>query len=221
MIAAAVFDMDGLLIDSELYWQQAHVEAVKKYGHDLKQDVVRQKAGHRTVDVAQDWINLFGINESASELTQEIEEQVIITIERDGKALPGVYAALEMFATHDIPMAIASSASDNVISAVVSKLGLDKYILFAYSATHEAKGKPDPAVFLTAAKKLGVVPADCVVFEDALSGIRAAKSAGMKCIAVPELANQHKSEFKDSSDIILSSLNDLDWDMVKSLFAYS
>ncbi|HEX8182720.1 MAG TPA: HAD-IA family hydrolase [Candidatus Saccharimonadales bacterium] len=218
MIAAAIFDMDGLLIDSEPFWHKAHIQTVQTYGHELSAEDVRLKAGHKTIEIAQNWIERFELDVTADDLCVQIVDRVIVLIEEDGRTLPGVYEALELFARHDVPMAIASSASPEVIDAVIQKLELSKYILFAYSAVHESKGKPDPAVFLTTAKKLGVEPADCLVFEDALSGIKAAKSAGMKCIAVPEKINSNKREFIDESDLILHSLRELDWDVVKALF---
>jgi len=218
MIAAVIFDMDGLLIDSEPFWQKAHISAVKAYGFDISVDEVRNQAGHKTIEIARHWINRFDINVDAQTLCDNIISQVVTMINLEGKALPGVYEAIELFASHDIPMAIASSATPDVIDAVINHLQLSDYILFAYSAVHEPKGKPHPGVFLTTAKRLGVQPSDCLVFEDALSGIRAAKAAGMICIAVPEYANLRKPEFKDESDLLLPSLLDLNWNSVIAMF---
>ena len=213
--------MDGLLIDSEPFWQKAHIEAVGKYDYVINPSDVRAMAGHKTIEIAQYWIDQFKIDTTASALSEQIVEQVIACIKREGSALPGVYEALQLFAAHDIPMAIASSATPDVIAAVMDKLKLYDKLLFSYSAINEAKGKPDPGVFLTTAKKLGVLPEDCLVFEDALSGIRAAKAAGMKCIAVPETANLKKTEFKDEADLLLPNLQELSWGMVTMLFEIS
>ncbi|MDB5182168.1 MAG: haloacid dehalogenase superfamily protein subfamily variant 3 with third motif having or, partial [Candidatus Saccharibacteria bacterium] len=179
MIAAVIFDMDGLLIDSEPFWHRAHIEAVKKRGHIIAEGAVREMAGRKTIDIAQHWIDQFDLDITPQELCDEIVAQVIRFITLDGRTLPGVRETLELFAARDIPMAIASSATPDVIDAVMERLQLSEHILFAYSAMHEPKGKPHPGVFLTTAKKLGVRPADCLVFEDAISGVRAAKAAGM------------------------------------------
>ena len=210
--------MDGLLIDSEPFWQKAHIEAVGKHGHHITNDDVRAMAGHKTIEIAQHWIEQFKIDTSSAALCEQIVEKVIICINHDGRALPGVHQALQLFAMHDVPMAIASSATPDVIEAVMDKLNLHDQVLFSYSAIHEAKGKPHPGVFLTTAKKLGVLPEQCLVFEDALSGIKAAKVAGMKCVAVPEKANINKAEFKDESDLLIPSLQDLTWDTVTMIF---
>ncbi len=220
MIAAVIFDMDGLLIDSEPFWHKAHINVVKNYGYTLNGDDVRKMAGHKTVEIAQHWIDKFEIKLEAQILSDEIVDQVITMVKIDGRALPGVPEALELFASHDIPMAIASSATPDVIDAVMERLQLHNYILFSHSAVHERLGKPHPGVFLTTAKKLGVNPVDCLVLEDALSGIRAAKAAGMKCIAIPEHANRHKPEFKDEADLVLPSLTDLNWNTLSALFQY-
>jgi len=117
-----------------------------------------------------------------------------------------------------MPMAIASGSTPNVIDAVVERLELKAHLQFTYSAVNEPKGKPDPGVFLTSAKKLGVAPVDCIVFEDAVYGVRAAKAAGMKCVAIPELANRDKPEFKDA-DLLIDSLEELSWEQLVNLYS--
>lgn len=217
MIQAVIFDMDGLLIDSEPYWRNAHVSTMKAHGHTITEQEARDRAGIRTADTAQYWIDRFSIKGvTAQELTDQMVSNIIKSIQTEGKPQPGVAHVLGLFNKYHIPMAIASSAEPKMIDAVMRRLELRSHMQVIYSAVHEPKGKPDPGVFLTTAKKLGVDPADCLVFEDAVSGVQAAKAAGMKCIAVPETANRNKPEFQQA-DIVLDSLGEVTIDMVYNL----
>ena len=136
----------------------------------------------------------------------------------NGDALPGVYQIITILDERAIPLAVASSSAPPLIEAVLKKLGLAEHIQLAYSAVHEEFGKPHPAVFLTTAQKLGVNPEDCLVFEDSVSGVQAAKAAGMKCIAVPEEANRTRQEF-GIADKVVDSLEDVNWEMMVNLWA--
>jgi HAD superfamily hydrolase (TIGR01509 family) len=217
MIAAVIFDMDGLLIDSEPFWRASHVTAVAQYGGAISEDDVRVMAGKRTGEVVRHWQETQGMQHIPNEqLEADVVTAVIDSIKKDGKELPGVRQVISLLEEHSIPMAVASSSSPAIIEAVLSKLALGKYMTVTYSAVHEAFGKPHPGVFLTTARKLNVDPINCIVFEDALSGIRAAKAAGMKCIAVPDRLNVDKPEFLEA-DIVVPTLTQVTWEMVIGL----
>lgn len=219
MIEAAIFDMDGLLIDSEPFWRNSHVAAVAAHGVKITEDEVRKMAGKRTDEVVRHWREVYGLDHIANDaLEAAVVDRVIENIQRSGKELPGVRSLIALFETHRIPMAVASSSAPEIIEAVLNKLKLGGYMQLAYSAKHEEFGKPHPAVFTTTAAKLGLSPAHCVVFEDSLSGVRAAKAAGMKCVAVPEEANIKKPEFQLEADLVVSSLERLNWRILSGLF---
>ncbi len=218
MLEATIFDMDGLLIDSEPFWRQSHIEALGEYGVKITEDDVRAMAGKRTDEVVEHWRqthDLLGV--SNDDLESRVVGQVIEHIKQKGTTLEGATTLLKMLQARALPIAIASSSAPEVIEAVIGKLGLEGYITLAYSAKHEASGKPHPGVFLTTAQKLQVSPGNCVVFEDAASGIKAAKDAGMKCVAVPELVNANKPEIH-KADLVLKSLSDVTWDMLTGLW---
>jgi len=217
MIEAAIFDMDGLLIDSEPFWRASHIAAVAQHGVTITQDDVRVMAGKRTDEVVRHWRKNHNLQHIPNEqLEADIVQAVIASITEAGLELPGVRQLIALFEAHHIPMAVASSSSPEIIAAVLTKLDLARHMTVTHSAKHEEFGKPHPGVFLTTAKKLGVKPAHCVVFEDALSGIRAAKAAGMKCIAVPEVANHNKPEFQEA-DVVVQSLEQVTWGMLSKL----
>lgn len=219
MIEAVIFDMDGLLIDSEPFWRASHIAAVAQHGAIITEDDVRVMAGKRTDEVVRHWRETKDLEYVPNEqLEADVVQAVITSVSKDGVELPGVRNLISLIEAHDIPMAVASSSSPEVIKAVLTKLDLFRHMAITYSAKHEEFGKPHPGVFLTTAKKLGVAAANCIVFEDALSGIRAAKAAGMKCIAVPELPNIEKLEFQ-AADIVVPSLKVVTWDMLTGLMS--
>lgn len=219
MIKAAIFDMDGLLIDSEPFWRQSHREVLGRYGYIVTEDEVRAAAGKRTREQVELWHQRFQWTEpSVDGVTQEIVNNVSSLIHIHGEALPGVRHIINLLHKHRIPMAVASSSSQGLINSVMKKLDLKKSMKFAVSGEDEKRGKPFPDVFITAANKLNVQPQNCLVFEDSLNGIRAAKAAGMKCIAVPEKENSNKPEF-DEADIVINSLEDLRWETIVKLWS--
>lgn len=220
MIRAAIFDMDGLLIDSEPFWRRSHIEVVGEHGVIITEDDVRHMAGRRTDEVVRHWREVHGLEHVPNEaLESAVVTRVIENVRIHGTELPGVRKVIALFKQHDIPMAVASSSAPEIIEAVLQKLALKRHMHVAYSAKYEEFGKPHPGVFLTTAKKLGVNPEDCVVFEDSLSGVRAARAAGMKCIAVPEAPNINKPEFKAEADVVVPSLESVDWPMLTDLFS--
>jgi sugar-phosphatase len=218
MIEAVIFDMDGLLIDSEPFWRRSHIDILSKQGFVITEEEARQAAGIRTRDQVLVWHQRFRWQEpSVDDVTNEVVQNVIKLVNIHGEALPGVYKVIELMKKHDIPMAVASSSSSGLIEVILKKLDLEKHMRFAVSAEDEKRGKPYPDVFLTAAKNLGIDPQNCLVFEDSLNGIRAAKAAGMKCIAVPEKENKDRPEFKEA-DLLIPSLEKLSWRHVTHLW---
>lgn len=219
MLKAVIFDMDGLLIDSEPFWHQSHREVVASYGHTITDDDVRAVAGRRTDEVAQGWHDRFPIKQATPDQTASaVIHKVIGHINQSGRALSGVNHVIKLFIDHHIPMAVASSSSPDIIVAVLERLGLQEVMQAVHSAVHEQHGKPDPAVFLTTASKLNVKPETCLVFEDSISGVQAAKAAGMYCIAVPEVVNRRRPELK-IADQIVGSLANITWPLITALCA--
>lgn len=219
MLQAVIFDMDGLLIDSEPFWRTSHIEALKEYDVVITEDDVRQMAGRRTDEVIRHWREHHGLTQVSTEiLEQQVVDKVISYVRLNGTELPGVRQLIALLESRHVPMAVASSSSPEIIKAVLEKLRLVQHMKVTYSAKYEEFGKPHPAVFLTTASKLGVSPGNCLVFEDSLNGVRAAKAAGMLCIAVPEIANRNMQEFFDEADKVVDTLEKVDWVMIQSLF---
>lgn len=213
MIKAVVFDMDGLLVDSSPFWKQAQKETFDSVGVDISALRGQLSSGMREDELVDMVYQISPWNgQSKEDVVQRIESRVVAITAHEAKAMPGVTYVLDMLQSLGLPMAIASSSHTELINAVLSKLEIAGYFEHIASAEHEEYGKPNPAVFLTAARKLGVNPTECLVFEDSLAGVQAAKAAGTKCIAVPEGAPS--AELQELADITLSSLNDFDQEML-------
>lgn len=187
MLQAIIFDMDGLLIDSEPIWREAEKEIFAEVGITLTDEMCFTTVGLRIDEVVNHWHSKFPWKNPSQEIIKEkVIDKVIELILQKGEILPGVIQTIEYFHSKNYPLAIASASSIRIIDAVIKKLKIKKYFTIIHSAEFEEFGKPHPAVFISTAKKLNVLPQNCLVFEDSLNGVIAAKAARMKVIAVPE-----------------------------------
>jgi sugar-phosphatase len=186
-IRAVIFDMDGLLIDTEPIWRRSEIEIFGRLGLHLTEEQCLEHMGVRVAEVVDLWYARHPwTGPSREAVTRQIEDRVIQYVLSEGEAKPGVDRAMELIHEAGLPIAIASSSSLTLIDAVVQRLGLERYVQLRASAVDEAEGKPHPAVYLTAARRLGVEPERCLALEDSPNGVLSAKGAGMYCIAVPD-----------------------------------
>jgi sugar-phosphatase len=207
-LKAVIFDMDGLLIDTEPIWRRAEIEEFGRVGLRLTEEQAIQTMGVRVSEVVELRYRQHPWNgPSREEVTRRIEEAVIRHIVEDGEAQAGVYSALQTARDAGLPVAIASSSSLEMIEAVVRRLGIGEYVDLVCSAVDEPAGKPHPAVYLTTARRLGAPPEACLALEDSPNGVLSAKAAGMRCIVVPDpfLADDPRM---DEADVRLDSLED-------------
>jgi mannitol-1-/sugar-/sorbitol-6-/2-deoxyglucose-6-phosphatase len=197
MVKAIIFDMDGLLVDSEPYWKIAEKICFGKLGLQLDDELLRQVMGFRLSEVVEHWYNYQAWGEKNFDA---VEADVLATvkqlIQENANALPGVIQTLELCKTNGFKIALASSSAMSLIDVAVDKLNIRHYFDLLVSAEFEPYGKPHPSVFLTTAKQLNVLPTECLVFEDSVNGMIAAKAARMQCIVVPEAEKQHEAYWK-------------------------
>jgi sugar-phosphatase len=217
MIQAVIFDMDGLLIDSEPLWEATEIEVFSAVGLALTGERCKETTGLRTDEVVAHWLRLYPWSAPApEEVERRLISGVIARIGREGAPKPGMARAIALARARSEKVALASSSSYAVISAAVARLGIGTALDLIYSAEEEEYGKPHPGVYLTAAKRLGVPPSRCLALEDSLNGVLAAKAARMRCIAVPEGEARRDPRFA-IADARLDSLEELSADLWERL----
>ena len=205
--------MDGLLIDSEPLWQAAEIEVFGEVGVALTRAECTRTKGRRVDDTVGYWYaRRPWPGPEPREVEARLVERVGALIARRGEAKPGVAHALRFFEERGCALALATSSGRQVIAAVLERLGLADRFRVVHSAVEEERGKPDPAVYLTTAARLRVLPAECVALEDSSHGVAAAKAAGMTCIAVPDASSPESGPDGAlvTADVTLASLLDLD-----------
>jgi len=206
MLRALLFDMDGLLIDSEPLWHEAEIYAFGLAGLTLTPEQCLETTGLRADEVvAYRHARAPWSAPSPEEVTAALVARVVELIHAKGALMPGVSEALAFARGSGLRVALASSSLYVIIDAVLDRFGLRSAFEVVHSAEEEARGKPAPDVYLTAARKLGVAPAACVALEDSPNGVVAAKEAGMLCIAIPEPVLREDPRLA-RADALLSSL---------------
>lgn len=185
MIKAIIFDMDGVLVDSEPF----HIEIEKQQFLQSKLSVSNEEH-HQYMGVASDvmWKEIaehHSINVSVEDLIEQFKIKSIQYFSEldEIPVMPGLVDLLERLSRKNYPMAVASSSYPEIIEIILEKTGLRKYFDVVVSSQEAGKSKPEPDVFLLAARKLGIPANDCLVIEDSANGIKAAQAAGMSCVA--------------------------------------
>lgn len=212
MIKAVIFDMDGLLIDSEPFWRKAEIKAFSEIGITLTEADCRDLMGYRLNEVVEYW---YSRQPWEGKSLPEVEERILYLvskyIEEEGKPMPGVIDVLAECQRRQLKIAIASSSPMILINSVVKLLKLEGQFHALHSAEYEDFGKPHPAVFITTAQKLNVLPHECLVLEDSFHGVVAALASKMPVIAVPDSEMLIEKRF-NAATLVIRSLEDFPWE---------
>ena len=206
---AVIFDMDGVLIDSEPLWKIAMEEVFSSHGSNLTKQDFQRTVGLRIDEVITYWHKHEGWkNVSPDAVEREIVMKMVELIRENAQPLPGVVETLEYLKKNGKKIGLATSSYEILIQTVLRELNIASFFDFTHSAEHEAYGKPHPAVYLSVANSLGIDPVRCMVVEDSLNGIISAKAARMKVVCIPE--KTHFLEPKLSlADFMYDSMSDL------------
>ncbi len=182
---AVIFDMDGVLVDSEPLWKIAMHEVFSSLGSTLEKKDFQKTVGLRIDEVIFYWKNIENWKPTVKEIEEQIINKMITLINLHAAPLIGVIDTLD-YLSDQMPLAVASSSPFRLINAVLNKLDILHYFKVIHSAEKEDFGKPHPAVFISAAIKMGKTPEKCLVIEDSLTGVVAGKAAKMDVVAIPE-----------------------------------
>lgn len=206
---AVIFDMDGLLVDSETVWHVAETALIESHGHEYTDEVRANVIGMRVDEFMTFLRDHYQLKPTVEILSQSLIDHMLRLIPSHVRPHPGANEMIAFVKERGWPLAIASSSPVSIIDATVEAQGWGDSFTMRFSADNEARGKPAPDVYLTAARTLGVDPAGCLALEDSPNGARAAISAGMTCFAVPDKSHSGKGAFEGITPHVFDSLHDV------------
>lgn len=184
---AVIFDMDGVITDSEPIWKIAMEEVFHHVGCDLTRNDFQKTVGLRIDEVVRYWHSLRPWpTYSCSQVETMIVDRMEELLRAQATPLPGIVESLNYFREQGLKIGLATSSYKRLIKAILETIGITDLFDQVHSAEDEAYGKPHPAVYLTTAQRLGVSPMKCLVIEDSLNGVIAGKAARMKVVCIPE-----------------------------------
>lgn len=180
---AVIFDMDGVLVDSQPYHFKADIDTMAEYGVIKDQKFYESFAGTLTADRMRTLKEMFGLDAPVEEMTIKRENMILdIMGKEDIKPVLGIPEFLRSIKEKGLTTAVASSSDYKLINLILDRLKIAKYFDSVTSGSDVKRGKPSPDVFLLAAERIGIEPAECLVVEDSENGVKAAKAAGMKVL---------------------------------------
>lgn len=204
---AIIFDMDGLLVDSETVWHVAETDMIEARGHKYTEEVRAGIVGLRMDEFMAKLRDHYGFEEPLEELIDELLSRLGNLLETEVQPQPGAHELVSYVVENAIPYAIASSSPKSVIDATLKSQGWDALFAVRCTADDEARGKPAPDVYLKAAQRLNIDPTKCLALEDSPNGSRAAIAAGMTCYAVPDRSHTDVSAFNDITPHVFDDLH--------------
>lgn len=211
MLQAVIFDMDGLMIDSEPVQWRAMNSVVAPYGVTIDEPEWASMVGRRAVDNLALLSEKHHLEVDPAELviSKNAAYHDLIRHRENVIPMPGLYEAIDEARQAGLKLALGSSSVLGDIKIILKALSLSTTFDVVVSGDQVARGKPDPDIFLEVARRLAVHPSRCLVLEDTAHGVAAAKAAGMMCIAVPGHFTRHQDFSK--ADAVLKSLSELDF----------
>jgi HAD superfamily hydrolase (TIGR01509 family) len=208
VIAVIVFDLDGVLIDSEHVWDEARMTLTEERGGRWTDDASRDMMGMSSLEWSRYMRDEIGIDEEPEEISAEVVRRLERIYRDELPLIEGAVEAVERLAAHR-PLGLASSSNRELIDLVLQLSGLDRFFAATVSSEEVARGKPAPDVYLETARRLDVVPENCAAVEDSENGILSAKAAGMHVLAIPNPQYPPHDEALAAADEVLASLAEL------------
>ncbi|MBS1652240.1 MAG: hexitol phosphatase HxpB [Bacteroidetes bacterium] len=205
---AAIFDMDGILIDSEPFWRIAMIESFKSINIPFTDDDCKKTTGMRFTDVVNFWFKKYSISSvDNTSFENGVINKLVFLLKQNGKAIHNVNKLILRLKEAGFTLGLATSSPKKLMLEVVNILNMNDTFAVLESAQRLKFAKPHPQVFLNCAKKLNVMPQQCIVFEDSLNGVIASKAAQMFTIAVPDIENYNDKRFS-IADCVCKNMDD-------------
>jgi HAD superfamily hydrolase (TIGR01509 family) len=214
-IEAVVFDMDGVLVDSEHLWDEIREQLARDRGGRWHERAQRDMMGMSSPEWSVYMHDVIGLAESPAEINAEVVRQLLARYREALPLLPGAVEAVERLSERWL-LGLASSSNREVIDAVLSAARVADRFRATVSSEEVPRGKPAPDVYLEAARRLGVDPRRCAAVEDSRNGIRSAKAAGMRVVAIPNPRYPPGEEALADADVVLRSLDELTLERVSA-----
>jgi HAD superfamily hydrolase (TIGR01509 family) len=216
MIQAVIFDLDGVLLDSETAWVEVKKQFTEESGGHWKESARLDMLGMSSTEWSRYMHDELGVSVAPERISLEVADRLVGRYRQRLPLLPGAVEVVRSLA-REWPLGLASSSNRNVIDLVVEEAGLADAFAVTVSSEEVDRGKPAPDVYLEAARQLGVDPGSCAAIEDSTNGIRSAHAAGMGVVAVPNKDFPPEPEAVDLAALVLDSLEDLSSDEIRSL----
>ena len=208
MIEAVVFDLDGVLLDSEEIWDRAREELARERGGRWHEQAQRDMMGMSSTEWSRYLADVIGLPEPPEEINREVVRRLTELYREELPAIAGAREAVERLAAR-WPLGLASSSNRELIDLALELLGVEHLFTATVSSEEVARGKPAPDVYLEAARRLGVDPTTAAAVEDSHNGILSAKAAGMRVIAIPNAHFPPDGDALAAADVVLDSLAEL------------
>ena len=214
-ITAVVWDLDGVLVDSEQLWDEVREELARERGGRWHNGAQKDMMGMSSSEWSRYMHDVIGLDESPQEINAEVVRRLLERYRTSLPLLPGAVEAVERLAQR-WPLGLASSSNREVIDAVLEAAGIAKDFRTTVSSEEVGRGKPAPDVYLEAARRLDVEPRLCAAVEDSRNGIRSAHDAGMRVIVIPNPHYPPSDDALSLADVVLRSLDELTVEQVSA-----
>jgi HAD superfamily hydrolase (TIGR01509 family) len=215
VIEAVVFDLDGVLLQSEEIWDSVREEYVLERGGRYDAEIQRAMMGMSSVEWSRLLHEQAGVPKPPETINAEVVRRMLARYRERLPLIDGAVDAVRRIAER-WPLALASSANRPLIDAVLEETGLEAVFRATVSSEEVPRGKPAPDVYLEAARRLGVAPTACAAVEDSHGGIRSARAAGMRVVAIPNASYPPDAEALAMADVVLDSIRELEPSVLES-----
>jgi HAD superfamily hydrolase (TIGR01509 family) len=212
-IEAVVFDLDGVILESEEIWDDVRERYVRERGGRYDAEAQRAMMGMSSTEWSRFIHERLGVEATPEEINADVVDLMIARYRRELPLVPEAREAVERMAAV-FPLAIASSSNRPLIAVALELAGLDEFFRATVSSEEVPRGKPAPDVYLEAARRLGVDPERCAAIEDSQSGIASARAAGMRVVAIPNRRYPPDDDALAEAGVVLASIRDLTPDII-------